>query len=693
VYSSLFGPYPFEKFGFNESEVGGGMEHQTNVSLGSGFINGAGNYEWLYVHELSHMWWGDMVTLVDWRHCWLNEGFATYSEALWWEHLYGMPGLKTYVTSLQNQYISWEAGGHLYPMFDPPLQYLFSTTTYEKGACVLHMLRFLIGDSLFFASLQAYGQTYKYKNASSDDFKNSVESVSGEALDWFFDQWVYGGGSPRFYFTVFKDSDTDSFSLLSMSESNTEIQYQMPCEVLFVSGSDSLVDTITIQPYETEFDYLLSGALDGITWDNFRWILNRGFIEQLPELEFAIPGDGKVDLFWSYLYESVNYSYNIFYTTDTTGIWTKANPTPVDTNFYSVTGLTNSQVYYFRITALNGKGFESDSSNILSAQPLSFPMDRGLLVIDETIDGSGGSPILPTDQMVDSFYDYCISPVMYSQWDCASQGLPPFDTIIHYGQIIWHDDDMGYSTINQLENELINYCYNGGGFILSGWRTFHSFTTPMDNFFGAENTSEIALPLFKGVYGGNTYPDVMVDSLKMLPSWNGMLNYGWHFDNTKGDVISFIQSPDTLYDSLVTGIRNLSGAMKYVVIGFPLYFMEIEDAKTFLQKALVDIGAGIGEEAIQQTHQLVIGKPYPEPFKTSTCLTLMLPHPERVTVQVFDVTGRKVRDVYQGILTEGTHTFNWRGRDNRGRLMASAIYFIRIETESTVAARKVVFLR
>ncbi|TET17265.1 MAG: M1 family peptidase, partial [Candidatus Cloacimonadota bacterium] len=209
-YSVLFGPYPFEKFGFNESGVGGGMEHQTNVSLGSFLITGTGAYEMVFVHELAHMWWGDMVTLVDWRHCWLNEGFATYAEALWWEHLYGKDGLKAYMTDLQNQYISWEGGGHLYPIFDPPLQYLYSTTTYEKAATVLHMLRFLIGDSLFFNTLKTYGNTYKYINASTDDFKNIAEMVSGEGLDWFFDEWIYGAGSPKFKYTIYRDTNSDS---------------------------------------------------------------------------------------------------------------------------------------------------------------------------------------------------------------------------------------------------------------------------------------------------------------------------------------------------------------------------------------------------------------------------------------------------------------------------------------------------
>ncbi len=689
-YSSLFGPYPFEKFGFNESAVGGGMEHQTNVSLGSAFITGTGTYEWLYCHELSHQWWGDMVTLVDWRHCWLNEGFATYSEALWWEHLYGKPGLQSYVAGLQDEYIAWEAGGHLFPVFDPPLEHLFSTTTYEKGAAVLHMLRFLVGDSLFFETLKTYGNTFRYGNVSTDDLLGVAETVSGQDLQWFFDEWIYGGGSPRFLYTVFHDAGSDSIALLTLSESNTGTAYEMPCEFMLVSGADSLVDTMVIRPYEKEDFFLLTAPLDTVVFDEFGWLLSRGFVHTLPELTNAIPGNGSVSLFWEPLFD---YSYNVFYSVDSISGWVKANTAPFDSTHYKVSGLVNGQDYYFRVNCVNRKGFESDSSPVRSAKPLAFPMDRGLLVVDETMDGSGSSPILPTDGMVDSFYAYCISPVQFRQWDYAQQGIPPLDTIVHYGQLLWHDDDMGYSIIDQMEGDLITYCFNGGGFVLSGWRTFNAFTPSMCSFYGITSPAEIPQPEYGGCYGQNGYNDLVVDSTKMIPSWNGMLNYGWHFGIASGDTIALVQSPDTLYDSLPTGVRHTGGAHAHILLGFPLYFMEIGDAKTFLQKALVDIGAGIGEAEGEECAGVSIGKPYPEPFSSSVCFSLVLPREEHVTISVFDASGRKVKKLHQGIVTQGIRTFRWSGRDNCGDPVVSGVYFIRVETETEAATRKIIHLR
>lgn len=100
--SDRLGPYPFrdEKYGIALIEWGGGMEHQTCVSVGRSFITGTQTYEWLYVHELSHQWWGDWLTIKDLREIWLNEGFATYAEAMWEEYRFGRDAYLAYMRSL-----------------------------------------------------------------------------------------------------------------------------------------------------------------------------------------------------------------------------------------------------------------------------------------------------------------------------------------------------------------------------------------------------------------------------------------------------------------------------------------------------------------------------------------------------------------------------------------------------------------
>ncbi|MCX7875753.1 MAG: M1 family metallopeptidase [Melioribacteraceae bacterium] len=188
TFENLFGPYPFSKEKYSVAEFlwqNGAMEHQTITGIGSSFINGRKLFSDMLIHELAHHWWGNAVTLKSWKDIWLNEGFATYSEALYWEKESGSDALKTTMLSKFSEFKS----GTLYN----PIKDLFSRLVYDKGAWVLHMLRKEIGDNNFFSSLKKYFETYKYSNASTKDFQNICEKISGKDLKYFFEQWVYYG--------------------------------------------------------------------------------------------------------------------------------------------------------------------------------------------------------------------------------------------------------------------------------------------------------------------------------------------------------------------------------------------------------------------------------------------------------------------------------------------------------------------
>ena len=189
-FSGLFGEYPFvqEKYGHAIFPFGGGMEHQTVTSYGAGLINGTGSRYWVVAHELAHQWWGDSVTLADWREIWLNEGFATYSEALWYEHLNGHAGLSAYLASLDTRPFCGTLWNTACDMF--------GHTIYDKGGWVLHMLRHVVGDSSFFLGLRNYASDYALSNATTQDFRAVMESASGRYLGDFFDRWVYQDGEP-----------------------------------------------------------------------------------------------------------------------------------------------------------------------------------------------------------------------------------------------------------------------------------------------------------------------------------------------------------------------------------------------------------------------------------------------------------------------------------------------------------------
>jgi len=187
-FAKTFGEYPFikEKYGVAEFLWQyGAMEHQTLTGVGSNFVTGKKYFNDVYIHELSHHWWGDAVSPSTWKDIWLNEGFATYSEVLYSEHLGGSTALQA---AMQSKYKD-DFEGKLYN----PANNMFGSTVYDKGAWVLHMLRRETGDSLFFKILRTWFETYKYKNASTDDFKKLCQILTGKDLTQFFNQWLYEG--------------------------------------------------------------------------------------------------------------------------------------------------------------------------------------------------------------------------------------------------------------------------------------------------------------------------------------------------------------------------------------------------------------------------------------------------------------------------------------------------------------------
>ncbi len=197
LFERLFGPYPFERFG-NVSAPIGAMEHQTCVTYPWSLINGNLTYEWLTAHELSHMWWGDCITYADWTQIWISEGMATYSQALWAEEVDGPSGYRQEMYRQMQEYLGGVAAEGYFPLIDP--EELWGVCTYEKGSCIMHMLRQELGDSLFFASLAQYRANHEYGNATTDSMQIAFEMTTGQDLSWFFDQWAREPGHPRLSF-------------------------------------------------------------------------------------------------------------------------------------------------------------------------------------------------------------------------------------------------------------------------------------------------------------------------------------------------------------------------------------------------------------------------------------------------------------------------------------------------------------
>jgi aminopeptidase N len=186
-FSGIFGPYPFDASGVvvHELNLPFSLENQTLIVMGYTFA-----YEVVVVHELAHQWYGDSVSVASWKDIWLNEGFASYAETLWWEHTQGAGALKEDLIS-RYEYLESIPASRMDPIGDPGPDHLFDPEVYDRGALTLHALRLKAGDKAFFRILQEYFSRYRDANASTGDFTALAEEISGQELDGFFQDWLY----------------------------------------------------------------------------------------------------------------------------------------------------------------------------------------------------------------------------------------------------------------------------------------------------------------------------------------------------------------------------------------------------------------------------------------------------------------------------------------------------------------------
>jgi aminopeptidase N len=276
TFSDLFGLYPFiqEKYGMAEFGWGGAMEHQTCTSMGAGAFASSGEDDWVVAHELAHQWFGDLVTPAQWADVWLNEGFATYSQALWVEHIAGADSVREYM-----QGPIWRPGsGFSGPVYDP--DDLFNLTVYYKGAWVLHMLRHVMemeSQGSFFEAVRDYAadERFAYGNVTTADFQAVCESHYVGSLSWFFDEWVYGEGEPRYAF--YWTGDNSGRIDLTIQQLQMGNVYSMPMDVRVSFGSGSGASDTTVIVWNNQavqhYTLALGRPVTSLELDPGVWIL------------------------------------------------------------------------------------------------------------------------------------------------------------------------------------------------------------------------------------------------------------------------------------------------------------------------------------------------------------------------------------------------------------------------------------
>ncbi len=475
-FAQTFGEYPFlsEKYYTATHNITSSMEHQTATSLRP-YGASSGGLTRSNIHELAHMWFGDMITMEHFDHLWLNEGFGTYLEALWEEDHSGTAAYHTYVNN-------WSTSD-AYPLVSSSADNFSGSIVYRKGAWVLHMLRHVVeyytgDDADFFQAVLNYASdpNLRYGCALSIDLENHFESHVGEDLTYFFQQWLYRAVRPTYQWAWSTHSEGASNILdLYIHQTQGGGPYTMPVDfrVSLQGGGTQLVKVFNDQSTQFFGIDLGSAVPTGATFDPDNWILDNSSEVAYPSqaLQVVISsaldqvGNGdSVVVSWQQSPETAVSGYELYQSEDLSG-WTLVADEvtlPRATTSYAVSGLSEGSDYYFRLRAVSSTLTASDYSDVYGCRPTSAAPE--VLIVEgydrwDNQSGRGGSfeGVYYHGQAIDAYGASFDS--------CDNDEVGTAVNLSDYPVVVWvlGEESRTDETFSDAEQPLVSSYLDGGG--------------------------------------------------------------------------------------------------------------------------------------------------------------------------------------------------------------------------------------
>jgi len=311
-FNRVFGyEYPWAKYDQVLVPFGGGAESTTATVMGHRIMydeRGEQDFSSMGIvsHELAHQWWGDLITLRSWAHTWMNESFGTYSDYLYQRHARGedegaltLHGKKeSYLREARTQYIR----PIVYDRYRRP-QDMFDAHTYPKGAVVLHMLRFVLGDDAFFRTLKHFLQEYAFQPVDTHDFIKAIKTVTGQSLDWFFEQWLYRPGHPVFDIRYDWDAEARELRLTVTQTQDTARGipiFRTPVFIGITTEEGKTSTKVWIEAQEETFTFPCASRPVLVRFDEGNYLLKEWtFAKNREELIYQLENDDVMGRMWA----------------------------------------------------------------------------------------------------------------------------------------------------------------------------------------------------------------------------------------------------------------------------------------------------------------------------------------------------------------------------------------------------------
>jgi|Deesub1362B_J571_1020462.scaffolds.fasta_scaffold00261_27 hypothetical protein len=356
-----------------------------------------------------------------------------------------------------------------------------------------------------------------------------------------------------------------------------------------------------------------------------------------------------------------------------------------DSNFQQILNLTADTAYFdFNVTsgvrywyyveAVDSDMNYSPPSETLSAVPVT--LDMGILLVDETRNGNG-NPGFPTDEQVDEFYDTLLSGISYSSADYDSLGYLDLSIFAPYEIIIVHADDFLGPKAYEYVNDVFRYMGFGGKLIFSGWQPIdgmvngnypYNFSSgnPFYDVFGIEKCINKSQPDFVQGIGLFDYPYLHVNPDKITPGAEGKLYRveAYNLANSLPIYLFDSYENDPLFEGKPCGLKDSN----FVLLGFPLYFINTQDAKLFMQKALFDLGY----IQVQEKEKISVNRFFIPAISRKPYIEFDLPYKEKLSIKVFDASGRKIFSK-ESVFSKGEHRVEL-------NIKTKGVYFVKIQS-------------
>jgi aminopeptidase N len=726
ILESYYGKYPYynEKYGLAEY-VGywGGMEYQTLSSVQPYFITGNHTYDDLFVHELAHQWWGDCVTPKDFHHSWVSEGFATFTEALYFGHLEGEAKYHSYMNN-ENNASNLKGVMYRHDISDPDKVY--ASIVYYKGAWVLHMLRHVVGEENFWAGLREYRSQFEYGSATTEDLQHVFERVVGvgDSLGWFFHQWVYEPNYPQYalgWHREFRDEQHKLYAFIRQDQTDAPL-FKMPIDLTVTTTKSETTFSIMVDDSLEKLKYFSADSITNFQLDKDNWILKKTEVITTPILKYVN----------HQIVDSTGNNNGLAEPGESVEILIRiTNKGIICRNVLA--SLTSSDPSLAIPAALFGwsalaSDYETISNDLKIRLPFSVkPGTAGHLATFKlhleayynysTVDSFdvkiGNPTILLVDDDNGSNYErYFTQPMslakIYSDtWEVTTQSCPAYSEVLQkYQTVIWFTgDDRSTSLTREEQQAIAEYLDHGGWLVLTGQDIGYDLLAD-----GSLEDSSFFTDYLHAEFLADTVKSTMIRGEPGDPIGNGLFIYLEDKPGSAGNqkapsAIAPVDGASSFLKYIPqnssAGIRymddNKGYRLVYLAFGFEGISGPYQDSAQKLLTRILNWLSGATEvkqlKPRNSPKKYELEQNYPNPFNPTTKIRYHLLKDDHVEISIYNLKGQKIKTLLNKRQAMGSYELIWDGTDSSGLPIASGVYVYRLVTKSFISSRKLALIK